>query len=87
MTEILDYKNYEKMEELVLMAQAGDQEAFAKVYDALIDPIYRYVYYRANKIDVEDLVENVFLKVWENLKKYRSMKNKSFSSWVFVKSL
>ncbi len=65
------------------MAQQGDQEAFAQVYDVFVDPVYRYVYYRVNKEDVEDVVENVFLKVWENLRKYRVKKNKSFSAWIF----
>lgn len=72
-----------EIELLVKKVQQGDQGAFAKVYDALIDQIYRYVFYRVKDEEAEDIVENVFLKVWENIRKYKDEKGKSFSSWVF----
>jgi len=75
-------KNSE-IEALVKKVQEGDQDAFAKVYDSLIDQVYRYVFYRVKDEDAEDIVENVFLKVWENIKKYRLEEGKSFSAWVF----
>jgi RNA polymerase sigma-70 factor, ECF subfamily len=73
----------EQIDELVIQAQKGDTDAFAAVYDELVSPIYRYVYFRVNKDDVEDLVELVFLKAWENIHKYKKKKKTSFSSWVF----
>lgn len=76
-------KNSIELEKLVVLAQEGDQNAFAKVYDLLIDQVYRYVFYRIKGEDVEDMVENVFLKVWENIRKYRSEPKKSFTAWVF----
>lgn len=82
MTEDGKIKNRE-VESLVAKIQNGDQGAFAKVYDMLIDPIYRYVFYRVSDEEAEDIVENVFLKVWENIKKYRFKEGKSFSAWVF----
>lgn len=72
----------EEVEKYVKLAQKGDQNAFAKIYDIFIDPIYRYVYYRVNSSEAEDLIETVFLKVWENIRQYRPRK-KSFSSWIF----
>ena len=79
-----DLKNRkEEIEELVIESQAGSHDAFAKLYDLFIDPIYRYVYFRVNADDAEDIVETVFLKVWENLKKYKKKKNTYFSSWIF----
>lgn len=72
----------EKIEELVRLVQEGDQESFAVLYDIFIDDIYRYVFYRVKTSDAEDLVENVFLKVWENIRKYKSGKS-SFSAWIF----
>lgn len=72
-----------EIELLVKKVQQGDQGAFAKVYDALIDQIYRYVFYRVKDEEAEDIVENVFLKVWENIRKYKDEKGKSFSAWVF----
>lgn len=71
-----------EIEKFVILAQKGDQEAFGKIYDLLVDQIYRYVYYRVQVEEVEDIVETVFLKTWENIRQYRSQK-KSFSAWVF----
>lgn len=71
-----------ELEALVYSAQEGDQNAFAKIYDNFIDQIYRYVYYRVQSEDAEDIVETVFLKVWENIKQYKPQQ-KSFSAWVF----
>lgn len=72
----------DEIEALVKKAQKGDRDSFAEIYDILVDPIYRYIYYRVKDDDAEDLVETVFLRVWENLKQYRPRKKK-FSSWVF----
>lgn len=78
-----DLKNKkEEIEALVKLVQKGDHDAFSTLYDIYIDPIYKYVYYRVNNEDVEDLVETVFLKVWENIRKYKP-KKKSFSAWIF----
>lgn len=72
----------DELELLVEKVKEGDQQAFASVYDILIDPIYRYVFFRVKDEDAEDIVETVFLKVWENIRKYKAGK-KSFSAWVF----
>lgn len=72
----------EEVEKLVFLSQKGDQEAFAGLYDIFINPVYRYVYYRVNSADAEDLVETVFLKVWENIRQYKT-KKRSFSAWIF----
>ena len=71
-----------EIEALVKSVQNGDQEAFAKIYDVFIDPIYRYIYYRVNSADAEDLIETVFLKAWENINQYKHDK-KSFGAWLF----
>ena len=68
---------------LVEQAQQGDQMAFGMIYDQLIDQIYRYIYFKTPSVEVaEDLTEDVFFKVWKNLKKYKKQ-NVPFSSWVF----
>lgn len=73
----------QELEELVGAVKAGDKDAFSRVYDILISPIYRYVFYRVNDQDAEDIVENVFVKVWVNIHSYKERPNKSFSAWVF----
>lgn len=67
---------------LVEKAKNGDAMAFGKIYDELVKPIYRYIYYRVEDSIAEDLTEETFLKVWQNLKKYKKGKC-PFSSWVF----
>ncbi|MBN2096123.1 sigma-70 family RNA polymerase sigma factor [Candidatus Peregrinibacteria bacterium] len=70
------------LDKLVERAKRGDAEAFAQIYDELVKPVYRYIYYRVEDVIAEDLTEETFLKVWQNLKKYKKGKN-PFSSWVF----
>jgi RNA polymerase sigma-70 factor (ECF subfamily) len=63
-------------------AQAGDSQAFAQVYDALVKPIYRYIYYRVEESIAEDLTEETFLRIWQNLDKYKK-ESTPFASWAF----
>ncbi len=81
MSESRPLQNAE-IENLALLSQKGKSEAFAKLYDIFVNPIYRYVYYRVGSQDAEDLTELVFLKTWENIHQYRSGR-RSFSSWIF----
>lgn len=74
----------EKMAQLVEAAQAGSAEAFGELYDALVDPIYRYIFYRvSSREDAEDLTEQVFLRGWEYLAQFRPTAGATFSSWLF----
>jgi RNA polymerase sigma-70 factor (ECF subfamily) len=73
----------EQIEQLVIKSQQGDAEAFAKVYDVYVTPIYRYIFYKVKREDVEDLVETLFLKAWENIKRYRKQKQAGFKSWLY----
>ena len=72
----------EMIELLVKRSQQGESMAFGKLYDQFVDRIYRYIYFRVPKDDVEDLTEMVFLKAWEKIHQYK-FGRKSFSAWVF----
>lgn len=72
----------QEVQRLVLACQEGEVEAFGRLYDLYVDPIYRYVYYRIEKEDVEDLVETIFIRAWENIDKYRPSAH-PFSAWLF----
>ncbi len=72
-----------EIESLVRKAKNGDADAFGNVYDKFVLPIYRYVYYRVSKSEVEDLTEMVFLRAWEKLKSYSKQRGNSFGSWLF----
>lgn len=71
------------LSELVAKAQHGDAEAFGRIYDLLLDRVYRFIYFRVNnKEDAEDLIETVFMKMWEGLKGYKDT-GVPFEAWVF----
>lgn len=75
-------QNIPDLGSLVQQAKKGDTEAFGKIYDELVKPVYRYIYYRVDPQIAEDLTEETFLKAWQNLRKYKQGKT-PFSSWVF----
>lgn len=69
---------------LVDRAKTGDPQAFAKLYDAYVDRVSRYIYFRVSEeSDMEDLVSQVFLKAWENLERYKTG-NSPFIAWLYT---
>lgn len=67
---------------LVLAAKEGDKDAFGEVYDHYFDQIFRYVYFRVQQEEVDDIVETIFIKAWVNLEKYEK-RDVSFGAWLF----
>jgi len=76
-------KEARDIERLVKLAQKNDAESFGELYDKFVVLIYRYVYYRVDRGEAEDLTELVFLKAWENRRRYKKQNGNSFSSWIF----
>ncbi|MFW6125617.1 MAG: RNA polymerase sigma factor [Chloroflexota bacterium] len=73
-------------EEAILVQRAirHDAEAFGRLYDMHVDRIYRHVYYRVgNKADAEDLTQQVFLKAWLAIGRYRKMAS-PFVAWLMT---
>lgn len=69
--------------ELVRKCQEGDNDAFGEIYDLLLTPIYRYVYYKVQNQEVaEDITEEVFLKAWKYIQRYKDQ-SYSFGSWLY----
>lgn len=63
-------------------AQAGDEAALARIYDAYAKPIYRYHYSRVgNPADAEDLTSQTFMAVLEALPRYQHRGR--FTAWMF----
>ena len=68
---------------LVRLSQQGDQDMFARLYDAYVERIYRYVYFRvADDMLAEDITSQVFLKVWEKLGTYQAGQS-PFMAWIY----
>jgi RNA polymerase sigma-70 factor (ECF subfamily) len=69
--------------EIIRRAIAGDAHAFAHLYSAYLDRIYRYVYYRLeNEQEAEDVTETVFMKAWKAIENYQD-KGKPFRAWLY----
>ena len=69
--------------ELVSKLQKGDVEAFDLVYAKYAGKLYAFAFkYLKSKAETEELVQSVFLKVWENHKTLR--KESSFKSYLFT---
>jgi len=68
---------------LVERAADGSFGAFGEIYNIFLDQIYRYVFYQVkDKMTAEDLTEEIFLKAWEAMGKYKQ-KSLSFSAWLY----
>jgi RNA polymerase sigma-70 factor, ECF subfamily len=69
---------------LVQQAKTGNSEAFAQLYDAYVERVYRYIYFRTSEdAATEDLVSQVFLKAWENLGRYK-VGGSPFIAWLYT---
>jgi len=70
-------------EGLVREAKRGDQQAFARLYEANFDKIYRYVTVRiGDKTEAEDMTQQVFLNALQSLPSFK-WKGVPFSAWLF----
>ena len=73
----------EELQSLVFRAQDGDTEAFGRIYDAFLTPVYRYIVFRFPEDLAEDLVADIFVKSWEKLSSYKPRAGIPFSAWLF----
>ena len=72
-----------QVEHIVKQAQAGDQSAFAELYEMYYDPIYRYVSFKCgNRIEAEDLSGEVFVKMIESIHTFK-FRGFPFTSWLY----
>jgi RNA polymerase sigma-70 factor (ECF subfamily) len=70
-------------ESLVRRAQQRDSEAFARLYEAYFDKIYRYIATRVrNDSEAEDLTQQVFMKMLQSISSFK-FQGAPFSSWLY----
>ncbi len=66
MDEVIEQRSLPLQDEesLVQRAQKNDSQAFAQLYEAYFDRIYRYIALRIrNEMEAEDITQAVFMKV------------------------
>ena len=78
-----DAPSKDEVEDLVRRAQQGHSEAFAGLYEAYYDKIYRYVMFKTgDTLEAEDLTEEVFLRMLESIGSFK-WQGYPFTSWLF----
>lgn len=65
---------------LVRRAQRGDESAFARLYDRYVGVVHGILLARVPPVDVDDLVQEVFLSAWQRLETLRDPA--AFGGWL-----
>ena len=74
----------ESEDSLVQRAIERDKAAFTALYDNYINQVYRHVYYRvSNRTDAEDITQEVFIKAWKAIDKYKKT-GAPFVAWLIT---
>ncbi|MEW6379265.1 MAG: RNA polymerase sigma factor [bacterium] len=68
--------------DILLQASLGDEEAFEMIYRAASEFVYTIAFrITNNRDDAEDVTQEVFIKIYKNLKDFRFLS--SFKTWVY----
>jgi RNA polymerase sigma-70 factor (ECF subfamily) len=69
--------------QLLKLAQDGDGDAFGELYERYAKVIFRFLYAHLNeRLDAEDLTEEVFLRAWRSLATFRE-KGVPFAAYLY----
>ncbi len=74
--------NEEHDEELLRLARLGNQEAFTDLYERYLPKVYKRVAFLIPNVDIEDVVQEVFIAMMRSLKTFRG--DCKFSTWLRV---
>jgi len=61
----------------------GDDGAFKRLLDKYTSSVYNFSFRFVGADNANDVVQDVFIKVWKNLKKFNSEKSQ-FKTWLFT---
>lgn len=69
--------------QLIAAHLAGDEKSLEILIRNYLKTIYSFIYrYVDNTYDADDITQEVFIKVWRNLKRFNQQK--SFKTWIFA---
>lgn len=70
------------IEACIVAIKNGDTNAFELIIDRYQNAIYKYVRYIVyNQCDIDDIVQEVFIKIYSNLYQYKTKTN--FEGWIY----
>ncbi|MDO8716088.1 MAG: sigma-70 family RNA polymerase sigma factor [Dehalococcoidales bacterium] len=70
-------------ESLVRQAKEGEKQAFAQLYEAHFERVYRYVAFKiGDRTEAEDMTQQVFLNAYQSLSTF-NWKGTPVSAWFF----
>jgi RNA polymerase sigma-70 factor (ECF subfamily) len=70
--------------ELLALIQDGSSQAFALLVERHTERFYRLAYrYVQSKEAAEDMVQDAFLKLWEDPHRWQADKNTKFTTWFY----
>lgn len=71
-------------EELLALIQAGSHEAFSVLVQRHTERFYRLAYrYLQNRETAEDIVQDAFVKLWENPARWQAERKNKFTTWFY----
>jgi RNA polymerase sigma-70 factor (ECF subfamily) len=70
-------------EDLIKEYIEGNQHAFKELIDRYASPLYNFSSRLAGADSAPDIVQETFIKVWKNIRKFSSTKS-HFKTWVFT---
>lgn len=69
-------------ENLVVLAQAGDRDAFMTLYNRYLKKVYNRVKSRVPATDADDVTQEVFIALVKSLPRFEQ--RSSFSTWLYT---
>ncbi len=70
-------------EEIIRLYKSGEKEVFKVLIDRYATHLYNFTARLGNKNDAPDIVQEVFIKVWKNIRRF-DPKKASFKTWIFT---
>lgn len=70
--------------ELLALIQGGDHSAFSELAQRHTERFYRLAFrFVQSKESAEDIVQDAFLKLWEDPSRWRAERNAKFTTWFY----
>lgn len=67
--------------DLIKLILSGNKEAYSELYDVTIHEVYKTAHFLIDdKADVDDVVQEIYIQLYESLRKYDS--EKPFRPWL-----